>query len=98
MVIDMFWKCPSDLTCVHVLLHCEIRFLETIEGLDNDITLHLDLEGCASQIFLSLHQNYSIFYMTLIMSGVTSSRGGVHNILGKRPKSFENNPILTIGC
>ena len=52
MVIDMFWKCPSDLTCVHVLLHCEIRFLETIEDLDNDITLHLDLEGCMSQFFI----------------------------------------------
>lgn len=52
MVIDMFWKCPSDLTCVHVLLHCEIRFLETIKDLDNDITLHLDLEGCMSQFFI----------------------------------------------
>ena len=50
MVIDMFCKCPSDLTCVHVL-HCEIRFLETIEGLDNDITLHLDLDGVCESIF-----------------------------------------------
>ena len=96
MVIDMFCKCPSDLTCVHVL-HCEIRFLETIEGLDNDITLHLDLEGCES-IFFYISELFNFFYMTLIMSGVTGSRGGVHNILGKRPKSFENNPNLTIGC
>ena len=79
MVIDMFCKCPSDLTCVHVLLHCEIRFLETIKGLDNDITLHLDLDGVCESIFFIIYilisaELFNFFYMTLIMSGVTGSR------------------------